>query len=247
MLSEGEVLATAEEQLNKIYTTILDIVSKGEQNNKDILSITLSVIVESASQSPIPLGMLGHALTLAGVLSDISVTNKFVGDLHSVVYIDTSNGSTRVYHPSFADYMQSQDRCGKYWIDKQETQALIASTCLKVMFKQLKFNMCQLGSSFDSNEDAKDLIQAGLKAVSRELVYSSYNWVYYVPDVITRPVKENDPHEVYNTIKQFLDSKHLVFWIELLSLHGHIYKLTEYMDILVSKLAKVWQFSQSQK
>ena len=115
------------------------------------------------------------------------------------------------------------------------------------MFKQLKFNICQLGSSFDLNEDAKDLIQAGLKAISRELVYSSYNWVYYVPKITTRPVKHNDPHGVYNTIKQFLDSEHLVFWIELLSLYGHIYKLTEYMDILVSRLAKVWQVSQIQR
>ena len=112
------------------------------------------------------------------------------------------------------------------------------------MVEELKFNMCQLGSSFDANEDSKDLIQAGLKVVSRELVYSSYNWVYYVPNITTTPVKQNNPYGVYNTIKQFLDSEYLVFWIELLSLYGHIYKLTEYIDILVSRLAKVWQVSQ---
>jgi hypothetical protein len=237
LFMEGEEFATAEGQLDGIYSTILNIASGDSQRNKLIIKTILSVIVVSADREFIPYEVL--KLALSHVLNDISKTKDFLDKLHSVIYTDKNSDSIRVYHPSFADYVQTKKRCGEqYWVDKQETKCLIASTCLKIMMKQLTFNLCQLESSLYSNKDMDNLIQQNLQGVSNELRYSSYNWVFYIPD-IDIPQVDVKLVDLYKIIQYFLSSKKLLFWIELLSLCGHVFKLTDILDDLDYKLTKV--------
>ncbi|KAF8342414.1 WD40 repeat-like protein [Amanita rubescens] len=100
----------------------------------------------------------------------------------------------RALHASFPDFLIDRDRSGEYFIDVSPVQESLAVSCLLVMENGLRFNICQIPTSYLPNSKIPDLYDRTVKeCISPELAYS------------------------YLVRKLFSD-KELLFWFEALSL-----------------------------
>jgi hypothetical protein len=111
--------------------------------------------------------------------------------------------TVRVLHPSFADFMMDQGRCGKdvWYINRDLHNLRIAIQCLERLDGVLKQNLCDLTLS-TSNARASDL--------SEDLAYACMFWIEHVCAV-------TDEASVVKPVEGFLH-RHLLHWIEAMSI-----------------------------
>jgi hypothetical protein len=132
---------------------------------------------------------------LAGVKPNL--VKKWVNDLSSLLYRDeAANGGIRVRHLSISDFFFS-DGCN-YQVIPRDTNTQLGIACLKVMTKQLRFNICKLEDSRLPNADIKDLASRIKENISDALQYSSLYWsnhVCFTPD--------NSDLDMWENLKEF--------------------------------------------
>ncbi|KAJ7721986.1 hypothetical protein B0H16DRAFT_1699419, partial [Mycena metata] len=133
----------------------------------------------------------------------------------------SQGGEARTLHASFADYLIDTTRSGtEPWsIDPETDHHLLAQGCLQILNSQLKFNICSLEDSHCLNADIPDLHRRVASNIPPHLDYSSRFWFNHV---------RNGPSDttVLNRMRQFL-YENLLYWLEVLSLLGHIPIATE--------------------
>ena len=153
---------------------------------------------------------------LLGV-SNISTT---LHSLHSLLLIPNyPEDPIRAFHKSFPDFLTDQNRCQDKWffVDPAVHHVEILLSCLNLMDKRLKRNICNL-------DDHADLI--GIQDISIQkkdhigdaLEYACCFWTKHLLGIPrTSPCLE----EVQGTIDQFFTT-HLLHWIEVLVLTGNL-------------------------
>ena len=119
----------------------------------------------------------------------------------------------RALHASFLDFLVDQDRSGEYFIDVDmpPVRENLALSCLGVMKKGLRFNICQLSSSYLPNSKIPGLDDRVRECISPELAYSCRFWI---PHVCNTPFKVS----IANAVRGLFSDKELLFWFEALSL-----------------------------
>ena len=91
---------------------------------------------------------------LAGVRPNL--VKKWVNDLSSLLYQDkAANGGIRIQHLSILDFFVS-DHCA-YQVNLNDANLQLGIACIKMMIKQLRFNICKLEDSQLVNADISDL------------------------------------------------------------------------------------------
>ncbi|KIL85998.1 hypothetical protein FAVG1_10968 [Fusarium avenaceum] len=65
--------------------------------------------------------------------------------LRSVIDVPSDNGKIKLFHLSFRNYLLSKS-AGELQVDQAECHAKLASRCINLLRKELKTNMCGLGS-----------------------------------------------------------------------------------------------------
>ena len=147
---------------------------------------------------------------LSGVKQN--VVKKWVNDLSSLLYRDeVANGGIRVRHLSISDFFVS-DRCD-YQVIPQDTNMGLGIACLRVMVKQLRFNICRLEDSRLANAEVKDLPSRIKENISDALQYSSLYWsnhLCFTPDTGDR--------RLWEILGEIFGGLYGLFWIEVLSL-----------------------------
>jgi len=135
-----------EERLDEIYIQILESSVFGDCNKKekDVLSrrfrnVVGSIIILFDSLSTIVLKSLSPALS-----ESIDITLEPLKSLLNVP--DDRTAPIRLLHPSFRDFLVNQKRCGveHFWIDERKAHHDVAKSCLELMSKTLKRNICRL-------------------------------------------------------------------------------------------------------
>ncbi|KDN44348.1 hypothetical protein RSAG8_05612, partial [Rhizoctonia solani AG-8 WAC10335] len=106
--------------------------------------------------------------------------------------------------------MFSQERSRKFFCDRPNHDQFLARRCLEIMKIQLRFNICQIESSFILDDEILDLEKRVEQNISQELFYSSRFWV----DHLSRGRDSSPPAEM---VHEFL-SRRLLFWMEVLNL-----------------------------
>ena len=142
---------------------------------------------------------------------------KWVDDLSSLLYRDKcANKGIRVRHLSISDFFVS-DCHYDYRVDLQAANLQLAIACLKTMLGQLRFNICKLEDSQLANADITDLQSRIEQNISGPLQYSCLYWsnhVSFTPD--------DGDQRMWESIQEFFDGLHPLFWIEVLSIMGMI-------------------------
>lgn len=204
--------------LDSLYRAVIQNSRRGrEAVNLPLMRIVLGTIFISSKNRPLTIDGLYDIMPALRGRSKFSKTTlkAIIGDLRSVLYEDSSKGNViRVCHPSFLDFLSSSERCGKYWTNPYQLNQTVIEICLNIMRSSLKFNICNLKSSYVANKDVADFEQRVKDTVPESLQYSCLHWITHY--------KRADDVTCQKLILEFFQSLQLLYWLEVLSLIGSL-------------------------
>jgi hypothetical protein len=204
----GDSTIAPEEQLNKIYITVLkhSVRNYKKQERKKwykLLRQTAGTII--LLFSPLSAFSLAGLLDLRG--KDII---QILDNLHSILDIPEDRARPiRLHHPSFRDFLLNKQRCGdsNFWVDEKQAHQTLAANCIRLMSTSLKEDIYGLGAPgvLVTNISSSQVEQC----LPPEVQYACLNWVHHLQKCDTR-LYDNDQ------VHQFLQV-HLLHWLEALS------------------------------
>ncbi|KAF8746895.1 WD40 repeat-like protein, partial [Rhizoctonia solani] len=194
-------------QIDALYTAVLQsALSEDELEADEAEDIRVVLRTVLFAQEPISVGTIAE-------LANIDDPQRVVYALHplrSVLHQSEQTGLVSTLHASFLDFMFSNQRSGAYFCDVVEHSQLLARRCFSVMKEQLKFNICDLESSFVSDTQVHNMSARVQKSIPSTLAYACRYWASH----LTLAPKSD---VLFATLEDFL-SHRLLFWIEVLNL-----------------------------
>ena len=140
--------------------------------------------------------------------------------LHSLLLIPESpEDPIHTFHKSFPDFLTDPDRCKdkKFLVKPSIHHAEILLSCLRLMAKKLKRNICSL-DDYAVLSEAKDLPTQKKNCIGDALEYACQFWTKHLLGI---PSNHPCIQEVQRAIDQFF-TNHLLHWIEVLVLVGNV-------------------------
>jgi hypothetical protein len=147
-------------------------------------------------------------------------TSTTLRPLHSLLLVpDTTENPVRIYHKSFPDFLMDPKRCEdqRFFVDPLFHHLEILLSCLNLMRKRLKRNICNLGD-YDVFNETKDLPTCLKTHVGDALGYACQFWTRHLVEI---PSDSQDVEKVHKAMDGFFTTN-LLFWIEVLSLMGNL-------------------------
>jgi hypothetical protein len=121
------------------------------------------------------------------------------------------SASIRPLHASFPEFLLDKSRSGKFCVDFPGIHDELVSASLGLMKDHLRFNICNLPSSYLRNSEVPNLAETIHKNISAELSYSCRLWTYHLQHAHFSTLLENN-------VRAFFNHERLLFWFEVLSL-----------------------------
>lgn len=118
------------------------------------------------------------------------------------------SGGTPSWHYTFELFL-----LGSFPAKLPEANCLHISSCLRIMAKELRFNICESPSSFLRNKDVPNLEALKRTHISSHLAYACRYWADQVSKVETL-----DP-DVLGMLSEFFQT-HFLHWLEIMSILG---------------------------
>jgi hypothetical protein len=138
-------------------------------------------------------------------------------------------------------YLVTSERSGtqRWFVDSAIGHRSLALGCLQVLKTQLRFNICDLESSYVLNSEVEDLEARIQKLISPELSYAGQFWTTHLHGV---QMAESDGPLLLAVNNCFPSC--FLYWLEVLSLLGHVNTARSNLDI-PRRMMLVNQFSQT--
>ncbi|KAI0318856.1 hypothetical protein OF83DRAFT_1056097 [Amylostereum chailletii] len=134
-----------------------------------------------------------------------------VGHLSSLLSgVHDSAMPIRPLHTSFRDFLVNKQYSLEFYINPRDHHSDLAFACLRTLNTNLKFNPCELETSYALNKDMPKLKQRVGKSITPSVTYACRFWAQHL-----RLSRFNI--DLYNQVHRFLFDK-LLFWFEALSL-----------------------------
>lgn len=210
----SDVAATPEEHLNRIYTTVLqnsvrpEYTAREKQKFYSTLRDILGSIV--ALLSPLSVGSLSRILLIPKQRVD-----RILKDLHAILDIpEDQTRPLRLHHPSFRDFLLHYDRCrdSNFRVNEKQAHQTLAVNCILLMSGFLKQDICSVGAPGTLITDVKSSLVE--QCLPSEVQYACLYWIQHLQKGGARFCDDDQVH-------RFL-RKHMLHWLEALSLMGRI-------------------------
>ena len=135
---------------------------------------------------------------------------RYLGSLLSNV--NSSNHTLPIVplHTSFRDFVMNEEKSSMFYVDLSVAHHQLAHSCIGLVLTDLKFNICNLESSYLANKDVEDLDVRIAQHLPPALSYACRLW----DDHLEHLDFETD---LFNKLQTFFAKKFL-FWLEALSL-----------------------------
>ena len=145
----------------------------------------------------------------------VGTTRELLSYLQSLVTYEEGK-PIRIHHASLYDHLISPESVELVWhIDEENQKNIIAHWCFNQMREGLRFNICDLETSFAMNKDVVHLDERVKNNIPPSLQYACQNWDLHLRDVPYSEQLSEYLHDfVYNS---------LLYWVEVLSLTGSLY------------------------
>ncbi|CAG7853840.1 Ribosome assembly protein 4 {ECO:0000303/PubMed:16221974} AltName: Full=Notchless protein homolog 1 {ECO:0000250/UniProtKB:Q9VPR4}; AltName: Full=Ribosome biogenesis factor RSA4 {ECO:0000303/PubMed:19737519} [Serendipita indica DSM 11827] len=149
-----------------------------------------------------------------------------VRNLGSVLVEDGTTSLIQFRHPTFVEYLRRCsvappiDTRNNVYIRIPDAHGQAAVWCLKHLTSRrdgLKFNICQLESSFYLNREIPNLDTRVSGFISRRLRYASSHWLFHVAEA-----GDSWRSIVKKEIQQIIQVPYVLYWMEVLSLTGGV-------------------------
>ncbi|KAH6910477.1 hypothetical protein BKA70DRAFT_1398874 [Coprinopsis sp. MPI-PUGE-AT-0042] len=148
-----------------------------------------------------------------------------------------------IHHKSFPDFVTDKSRCAidsRFFIQASERHFHLAQQCLKIMFKMLKQNICELPHS-DWDVESSDLPPGTKDRIPPELAYACSYWILHMQEGLSHLIGCDD---VIDQLKIFVE-RHLLSWLEVLAwtnrfdtAWGDVSLLSENIDLTLEQYQK---------
>ncbi|EJC98463.1 WD40 repeat-like protein [Fomitiporia mediterranea MF3/22] len=131
------------------------------------------------------------------------------------VLVYTPGSPIRFCHTSFRDYLLAPERQKDPWfIDLESQKELVALQCFYAMSHHLRFNICNIESSYCSDHQIPDLPDRISANVPPQLPYACMFWPQHLYEA-------QFSHELLDELTRFLHNR-LLYWLEVMNLLGRI-------------------------
>src|SRR6266702_1065601 len=140
----------------------------------------------------------------------------FLGRLGSLLSnVHTSNESLPIVplHASFRDFLINK-KSGDFCVSLRNAHHQLTHSCLGLLLNDLKFNICNLKSSYLANKDVDDLNSRIDKYISPALLYACRFWDGHLEHI-------DFETDLFGKLQTFFKKKFL-FWLEALSLTSDV-------------------------
>jgi hypothetical protein len=198
-----------EKQLDRIYTIVLtsSIPAEFSYREREELLNNLRSILGSIVNLLSPLS--AHSLSR---LLDIEKDNIEDGldGLHAILDIPKDHTCPlRLHHPSFRDFLLSQDRCidSNFWVDEKQAHQRLADSCIQLMSSSLAEDIC------DVTIPGTYVTEVERRRIEQFLPYEvQYACLYWIEHLQRSCIQLQDNDQVHKFLQ-----RHLLHWLEALS------------------------------
>ncbi|CAG7849595.1 SubName: Full=Uncharacterized protein {ECO:0000313/EMBL:CCA76115.1} [Serendipita indica DSM 11827] len=149
-----------------------------------------------------------------------------IQNLGSVLTTDSTTNLIQFRHPTLVEYLRhcvgspAADSRYQLRLNIANAHSQAASWCLKYLkspTEGLRFNICQIESSFHLNRQIPDLETRVSKYISRRLRYASSHWLFHIADA-----ENNSWSPLENELRHIIQVPYVFYWMEILSVTGGI-------------------------
>ncbi|CAE6450086.1 unnamed protein product [Rhizoctonia solani] len=209
--TEGSQLGGLYKELDQLYRTVLELAFAEalEVQELTIMQGVLQTVV--CAKEPLAIETLS---VLLGVPEEY--ISYSLGSLHSVLHVPEEGGCVSTLHASFPDFLLNQSRTGaKHHCNKAQRDEILARSCLEIMKQQLRFNICNLESSFLPDSRVPGLKER-ISKLPPALFYACRFWGDHLQAICI-------PRSgyFYDALCDFFSAR-LLFWMEMLNLNMSI-------------------------
>ncbi|KAH8802296.1 hypothetical protein DL96DRAFT_765240 [Flagelloscypha sp. PMI_526] len=141
---------------------------------------------------------------------EVEIVVSLVKSLHAVLFFPSTSTSIQVIHASFHDFVASRTE-GAVIYGCRAVHFRLARACLLQMQRYLRFNICNIQSSFAMDDD----LPSPISTIGVSLAYACRHWWVHL-----KSCADDTQTALWNDVSRFLEEKGL-FWIETMSLLGH--------------------------
>ena len=167
--------------------------------------------------NPLSIKSLSELLSDFDTPSDISTA---LCSLHSLLLVpDNIEDPIHVFHKSFPDFLIDPERCmdKRFFVDPPVHHTELLLSCLNLMKKRLKRNICSLDSHIVLSK-VEDLSTPQKSYIGDALKYACCFWTRHL---VKAPSSGCDAEKVQKAIEEFFTT-YLLFWIEVLVIVGSL-------------------------
>ncbi|KAF5365814.1 hypothetical protein D9757_012674 [Collybiopsis confluens] len=150
----------------------------------------------------------------------VDVVISWLGSLFTGV--NDSNTPIRPMHTSIRDFLLDENRSNIFYVDLTDGHMIMATGTLKLMSKELHFNMCNLKSSYLFNHQMINVKDMEALETKEGLMYACLFWSYHL-------VGAEYGIKVLNSVKEFM-LRAVIFWVEVLGIRSKVDVVSQSMD-----------------
>jgi hypothetical protein len=153
-------------------------------------------------------------LSIAAISSilDLKYAGHLIKRLSSVLSVKNDE-TVYILHPTFSEFLQDKKAAGSFYVNSSNAHHIMGKRCLAVMKKELKFNICQLKSSFYCNQDVTDFKDRIRKFISAGLQYGCVYWPFHI---LCSSIASAE-RDFTEKIAEIFDGPGALYWVEVLS------------------------------
>ena len=200
--------------LDEMYTTFLkDLIRGSEERRMAFRSVMRQIL---GLKEPLPISAL-NLLRDKFPRGDDHYPASFVLKYMAPLLSGTTNESTpvRPLHASFYDFLLDKKRSREFFIEQRDVHRDIAVASLSVMQTGLRFNICELQTSYVRNSEVLGLEKKVEENIPPHLLYSCRFWAAHLQHA------EFDS-ELLQLVGKLVTGVQMLFWLEALGVSKFI-------------------------
>jgi hypothetical protein len=125
--------------------------------------------------------------------------------------MEEQDATFQIIHQSFVDFVVDSEWCPEpFLIIEAEQHQHLALACLHFMKEELRFNICDLETSYHFNDDVPDMTEHVAAAIPSHLSYSCCYWYSHLQIA-------SYMDSLLTSVQDFIPTR-VLYWLEVLSL-----------------------------
>ncbi|QRV84553.1 Vegetative incompatibility protein HET-E-1 [Ceratobasidium sp. AG-Ba] len=217
-----------DKHIDALYSAILSTALVNDNlEDEELEAIRLVLHTVVCAKEPLTVDALARLLQF----DSLADAKRALDPLRSVLHVPENDQLVSVLHASFPDYILDPDRSGYngFYFSPLEHSRVLVLKCFEIMKSLLRFNICNLESSFLLDEEVPD-IQARIEEnIPLHLLYACKHWGSHL-------CESSATSETTSALEDFLYYR-VLFWLEVLNLTKCMDKILDQLPMMYS-LAK---------